>query len=168
MKIMIWLLCVILLSGCAGRVSQPSEITLENALEQVGRGLAKMRNAQGDAKTGMIAESAVVTFNIAADSEGGGDLKLDLSAPAVSDGVGVVGNLNSSQSSNRSNVITVTFKNILVIPKDTVGHSLAIAKAGDEVPSGESLKKFIEGLNMRTFSDQTPMQPIDPRSLEVK
>lgn len=78
----------------------------------------------------MIAESAEVTFKIAADSKSGGKLKIDMSPPAVSDGVGIGGELSADKSSNRSNTVTVKFKNLLTLPKDSIGYAVAGAQIG--------------------------------------
>lgn len=130
MRYFILALSTALLSGCFQQVVKPSEITLVDAMTQVGQGLTAMRQAQGDVKTGMIAESAEVTFKISADQTNGGKLKLDLSPPAVSDGVGAGGELSSERTSARSNTVTVKFKNVLSLPKDSVGFAVAATQIG--------------------------------------
>ncbi len=130
MRYFILAFCAATLSGCFQQIVKPSEITLADAMTQVGQGLTAMRQAQGDVKTGMIAESAEVTFKISADQTSGGKLKLDLSPPAVSDGVGVGGELSSERTSARSNTVTVKFKNVLSLPKDSVGFAVAATQIG--------------------------------------
>ncbi|MGN8247701.1 hypothetical protein [Pseudomonas sp. SMV7] len=130
MKYFILALCAGALSGCFQQIVKPSEITLVDAMTQVGQGLTAMRQAQGDVKTGMIAESAEVTFKISADQTNGGKLKLDLSPPAVSDGVGVGGELSGERIAARSNTVTVKFKNVLALPKDSVGFAVAATQIG--------------------------------------
>lgn len=130
MKHVIWLLCLTPLYGCFQQVAKPSEITLVEAMRQVGEGLSAMRQAQGDVKTGLFAESAEVTFKVAADTKNGGTLKLDLSPPVVSEGVGASAGLSSEKSSSRSNTITVKFKNLLTVPKDTIGYVVAGVQVG--------------------------------------
>ncbi|CAI8793671.1 DUF2242 domain-containing protein [Pseudomonas sp. IT-P12] len=130
MKIILLLSFFIPLSGCLQQVAKPSDITLVQAMTEVGEGLAAMRQAQGDIRTGLIAESAEVTFKISADSTNGGKLKVDLAAPAVSDGVGVGGEISGDSSSGRSNTVTVKFKNLLTLPKDSVGYAVVGAQIG--------------------------------------
>lgn len=129
-KVIFVLLCVVSLTGCFQQVAKPSEITLVEAMRQVGEGLAVMRQAQGDVKTGLFAESAEVTFKVAADAKNGGSLKLDLSPPVVSDGIGLEGGVTAERSSSRSNTITVKFKNLLTVPKDTVGYVVSGVQVG--------------------------------------
>jgi len=112
------------------QVAKPSDITLVQAMKEVGEGLAAMRQAQGDIRTGLIAESAQVTFKISADATNGGKLKVDLAAPAVNDGVGIGGELSADRSSGRSNTVTVNFKNLLTLPKDSVGYAVVGAQIG--------------------------------------
>ncbi|TWC27724.1 MULTISPECIES: hypothetical protein [unclassified Pseudomonas] len=130
MRNLIWMFFLIPLSGCLQQVTKPSEITLVEAMREVGEGLAAMREAQGDVRTGLIAESAEVTFKISADAKNGGKLKVDLAAPAVSDGVGVGGELSAERTSGRSNTVTVKFKNLLTLPKDSVGYAVVGAQIG--------------------------------------
>lgn len=140
--------CAVMLTGCLQQVSKPSEITLVDAMTQVGQGLAAMRAAQGDAKTGLIAETATVTFNIAASSSVDTGLKVDLSAPAVSEGVEAGGTLDSKRASSKSNAVTVTFKNILALPKETVGYVLAGAEDNGK---GTKLERVVDGFDIQLF-----------------
>lgn len=52
MKQVIWMLCLMPLSGCFQQVAKPSDITLVQAMKEVGEGLNAMRKAQGDIKQG--------------------------------------------------------------------------------------------------------------------
>jgi hypothetical protein len=124
------------LSGCLHQVTKPSEITLVEAMKQVGQGLAAMREEQGDVRTGLIAESAEVTFKITADSKSGGELKVDLAAPAVNEGIGAAGGLSGERAGSRSNTVTIKFKNLLTLPKDTIGYMAATAQVNEKVSSG--------------------------------
>jgi hypothetical protein len=136
MKTVIWMVLLLPLPGCFQQVTKPSEITLVEAMKQVGQGLAAMREEQGDIRTGLIAESAEVTFKITADSKSGGELKVDLAAPVVSDGIGVTGSLSGERSGGRSNTVTIKFKNLLTLPKDTIGYMAATAQVNEKVKSG--------------------------------
>lgn len=155
MKKIIWMLLLAPLTGCFHHTAKEnvntetdaSSIDLVEAMRQVGKGLTEMRNAQGGVKTGLIADTATVTFNISADSSYGGKLKVDLSAPIISEGAGIGGEVNSQQESKRSNSVTVTFKNILTIPKDTVGHALATSTATSKEKNG--LLKAMEEMDIQ-------------------
>ena len=106
------------LTGCRtnGVVSKPSDISLEKAMESIGKGFAAMKKAEGDTRTGLYPDTAQVTFNISAGSSKSGGLNVDLSASAgpqipVSGKVG--GSISNSSTAQRANQITITFKNIL-------------------------------------------------------
>lgn len=150
-KVIFVFLCAVSLTGCFQQVSKPSEITLVEAMTQVGKGLAAMRSEQGDAKTGLIAETATVTFNIAASSDSNTGLKVDLSPPAVSEGVEAGGTLDSKRASSRSNAVTVTFKNILALPKETVGYVLA---GTEDNGKGTKLERVVDEFDIQIFLDQ--------------
>ena len=85
--------------GCSsGRVvSQPSQITLEEAMASVGRGLCSMRQAQGDLRTALIPSEISVTFNIAASGTDTGKLYVDVSSYPVGGGTGKFGTEVSSE-----------------------------------------------------------------------
>lgn len=140
MKKILWMLSVLPLAGCLQTQStKPSDITLVRAMADVGEGLNAMRVAQGGVKTGLLVESAVVTFSISADSTATSGLKVDLAAPAISEGVGVHGDAGLTSVSKRSNVVTVTFRNILALPKDTVAQSTATISDDDKKTRLQSL-----------------------------
>lgn len=117
--------------GCAAFTSEdlakPSEVTLEQALKSVGAGLYKMREAQNDMKTGLIASSVDVTFKLAASAKESGKLTIDLSKSATTDPTtksqAIGGEKSGESSAARSNEISVKFVNILTIPKDTLAHT---------------------------------------------
>lgn len=116
------------LSGCSlfQPVTQPSEVTLEKALESVGKGLTLMRVAQGDMKTGMIASDVTVTLNLAASRNAGGKLTVDLGRDnpgTVVTSQKVGGSVEATSVQSRSNMITIKFVNIMTIPKDTLAYS---------------------------------------------
>tara|TARA_B100000530_G_C15928665_1_gene475973 strand:+ start:1358 stop:1900 length:543 start_codon:yes stop_codon:yes gene_type:complete len=125
------------LAGCASisppDLVKPSEVTLEQALASVGAGLYQMKEQQKDMKTGLIAESVEVTFNLAASAEDSGRLTIDLTksvaAEELTRGREIGAEQTSSSNSSRSNAITIKFKNILTIPKDTLVH----AKSPDDL-----------------------------------
>jgi len=106
------------LIGCCTNevVSKPSDISLEKAMESIGKGFAAMKTAEGNSRTGLYPDTAQVTFNISAGSSKSGGLNVDLSASAgpqipVSGTVG--GSISNNSTAQRANQITITFKNIL-------------------------------------------------------
>jgi hypothetical protein len=112
--------------GCATRVvSNPSRITLDEALATVARGLVRMHQieqaeaaklGQTNFLTGLVPAEADVTFTIAASGSDSSKLYLELS-PVPSAGPGKAGaELGSSYEASRGNQITIKFKNILLEP----------------------------------------------------
>jgi len=117
------------MSGCASFtpvkvVGDPSEVTVEEALKSVGKGLNEMRLAIGENKTGLVTAEVIVNFKLAASAKDAGKLTVDLSVPIASAGAAGSGKLGASaeQSSegSRSNEITIKFVNLLLLPKDTL------------------------------------------------
>ena len=111
-----------LLASCArGIVSKPSSITLESAMESVGRGLVRMKHAQVEENggkpfsSGLVASEAECTFNIAASGNDNGKLYVEMSPiPASTPIAGKVGGeVGSSYTASRGNQITVKFRTIL-------------------------------------------------------
>jgi hypothetical protein len=117
------------LSGCAslspGKVTgDPSEVTVENALKSVGRGLAEMRAEIGKQKTGLIPSEITVNFKLAASAKDASKLTVDLSVPLTSGGAAgtakVGGEIGGSSEGSRGNEITIKFVNLLTLGKDTL------------------------------------------------
>lgn len=137
---------VVLLSGCSSmypkEVANPKEITLEQALADVGSGLRKLHEEQKGVKTGLIADSVEITFNVKASANEDNKLTIDLSrdivVPEVTSHQAVGGEAKSHAEGVRENTITIKFKNIVTLPKD----SLAANKSPDEV--GKLIETFKE------------------------
>lgn len=119
---------VVLLSGCSSmypkEVANPNEISLEEALAEVGTGLALLHEKQKGVKTGLIAESMEITFHLKASANEDNKLTLDLSrditVPEVTSHQAVSGEAKSHAEGLRENSITIRFKNILTLPKETL------------------------------------------------
>lgn len=127
------ILGVLLLTGCCstGNISKPSNITLVDALKQVGAGLADFKAAEleevstnqylkkqfksGDFTTGIFPSEVDVTFNIAASASSGNQLTIDLngSAPGVPVSGGISNTSSSSSTASRGNQITLKFMSAL-------------------------------------------------------
>lgn len=101
------------LVGCASQVvPRPGTITLEDAMRSVGQGIVEMRKAQGEVKTGLLADEVTVVFNVSATGEQGGRLYLEMSPVVVPAGK-AGGELTSKYVAQRGNQVTVKLKNII-------------------------------------------------------
>lgn len=127
-------LCAVVPTGCASlrpsALVTPSEVTLENALEEVGRGLKKMYDAEQGLKVGLIPSEIEVKFNLAASAKDSGKLTIDLSKSVpepIKKETKVGGSIEQSSEGERSNTMTVKFVNILMIPKDTLAQTKSSA-----------------------------------------
>lgn len=126
--IVIPILAALLLTGCCStdNVAKPSNITLVNALRDVGTGLAEMKAAElatfatnkvlnpggtNDFITGLFPAEVDVTFNVTAGAANGNQLSLDLnaSAPSVPVGGKISDTYSTSSTAARGNQITVKF-----------------------------------------------------------
>jgi hypothetical protein len=122
-------LCAALLfTGCVStnNVAKPSNITLVNALREVGSGLAEMKAAEittfatnkvlnpsgtNDFITGLFPAEVDVTFNVTAGASNGNQLSIDLnaSAPSVRVGGKISDTYSTSSTAARGNQITLKF-----------------------------------------------------------
>jgi hypothetical protein len=117
------------LAGCAGKavIPEPGKITLENAMRDVGQGLVAMREAQGNLRTGLIADEVTVTFNISATGVDNSKLYIEatpiLTKPEIGGKVG--GEAGTSYTAVRGNQIIIKMKNLMtadtshIVGKDT-------------------------------------------------
>jgi hypothetical protein len=92
-------------------------------MESVGKGLAKMREAEGGLRTGLIADEVQVTFNISASGTDSSKLYVEMTpipaTPAIGGKAGA--ELSNSITAQRGNQITIKFKNIMTAStKDTL------------------------------------------------
>ncbi len=137
-----WLLVPILptLFGCASKqvVSEPSEITLENAVSAVVKALKQLQETEKDIGTGLIPSEVVLTFNITASGTDDQNLRLEL-APSNSNQSAKWGTeATSTASADRGNQITITFSNLLLADDKT----LIANKTPEEIKASiETLKE---------------------------
>jgi NTP-dependent ternary system trypsin peptidase co-occuring protein len=101
--------------GCASQQSQPSKITLEDAMRSVGRGVSALKDAEGGMQMGMIPSEITVTFNITASAEDSSKIYLDLNPSVVKAGV----EAGSKTSTTRGNQITIKLQHLFLLPKDS-------------------------------------------------
>lgn len=123
-------LCATGLGGCASfrpiDVVNPSEVTLENAMGEVGKGLKAMLKERGEQPFGLIPASAEIQFRIAADAKDKSKLVLDMSRSATpantSQDTKLGSELSQESGGTRDNTITVKFVNLLTIPQHTLAY----------------------------------------------
>jgi hypothetical protein len=123
---------LLLIGGCStDKVAQPSNITLVNALHDVGAGLAALKAAEletvatntylqprygtNDFITGLFPSEVDVTFNVTAGAANSSQLCLDLNAsvPGAPVSGGAAGTVASSSTAARGNQITLKFNSVL-------------------------------------------------------
>jgi len=143
---------LIFAGGCANHVvSDPGKITLEEAMESLGRGFVRLKKAQREEnggspfKTGLLPSEAEVTFNISASAEDTSKLYVEVTKTPLNRSKTSGGEIGSTHTSSRGNQVTVKFRNI-AFSKTTKN-----AKAGtvtiEGVTDPEVLKKVVEALN---------------------
>jgi hypothetical protein len=104
----------VLLTGCASVVvPQPAQITIQEAMKQVGEGLKSMKEAQGGLRTGLVPDELEVTFNVTASGEQGGKLTLEATPIVTVPNIGGKAELSNAYTAKRSNQITLKLKNIM-------------------------------------------------------
>jgi hypothetical protein len=144
-KAVIVLVSLPFLSACQGygsiyNVAKPSELTVDQALDNIGSGLAKMRNRIQDGKgkqVGLLVDEVQVTLNVTADAHRKDTLVIDASAPILispAAGKGEIKATNTSENSDnasRSNQITIKFKNWYTAQLNQCATSAVGPKPGD-------------------------------------
>ncbi len=124
-----------MVAGCGGTkwiVPEPSNITLEAAMESVGKGLKQMKDAQGNIKTGLLPSEVTVTFNVTASATDTKSLHIAVStpqAPQVPVSGSITSDLSTAITANRGNSITIKFTNLLYTPTG----QLLTDKSADEI-----------------------------------
>jgi len=129
-------LCLLLcLSSCAAfspkDVANPTNLTVENALTDVGRGFAGMKTElrKSDVKLGLFPCKVTVNLNVTASADQGGKLVVDAStAPTSTAATTQINTLTASGHVEQTNTSTATRGNTVVVemysvactPKDTL------------------------------------------------
>jgi hypothetical protein len=134
---------VLCISACAtGQiVPKPSDITLEEAMKSVGKGLTEMKEAQGDMRTGLLPSEVTVSFNVTASASDSKKLAVSFSSPQMPQvpvSGSITGDTSSAISASRGNVITIKFTNLLFAPKDQL---ITMKQAADIDGILDTLKK---------------------------
>ncbi len=119
-----WLLVPILpaLISCASKqvVSEPSEITLENAVAAVVKALKQLQETEKDVGTGLIPSEVVLTFDITASGTDDQKLRLELTPPNAAQAATGSSEATATSSASRGNKITITFSNLLLADEKTL------------------------------------------------
>ncbi len=120
------------------------EITLNEALANVGKSLESLQEAQGSNKSGLLPSEIEVTFSIASSESQNGGLVVDLSAPSASPfgSLSVKGNQNDATETKKSNTVTIKFSNVLSL----LGKNINITSPSDLCELYETLRK--QGINI--------------------
>jgi len=123
------------LSGCATRgvIPEPGKITLEEAMEEVAKGLNKMYDIGKDyPKTGLTPAEVTVVFNVSASATDKGKLYIEAGATTL-DVLQITkagAEMGSEIQASRGNQVTVKFTNLfLSASKD----SLIMVKTPEEI-----------------------------------
>jgi hypothetical protein len=118
----------------ADYLSEPSAITLDQAMEQVTNGLQKMVGKRMEAEEegvyqqlGLHASEVIITFNVTGSSTADGKLFVDLvgsnSPPPLALGR-LGGEAGTVETASRGNQITIRFVNLLFATPDTLAGTL--------------------------------------------
>ena len=122
------ILFTFILSACASFkpkdiVPVPSNLTVSEALKDIGTGFNSLRNELGDNKLGMFPCVITVNLKVTASAEDSSKLVLDMSATAPSRSSTANLTAGASSEAERDNTIRVEIYNPGCLPKDTLGYS---------------------------------------------
>lgn len=125
-------------------VSQPSNIGIENALSQVGRGFGRMKQSLGDTQLGLYPCKITINLNVTASANESGKLVLDLQASpptnALNASASAKGEATAGAEAKRGNSMVVEMYNPLCLPPSTLAYEkpdkypLIIENIPDEEP----------------------------------
>jgi hypothetical protein len=126
-------------------------------MRDVGYGLVEMRKAQGELRTGLIADEVTVTFNISAAGEDTNKLYVEvtpiLTKPEIGGKVG--GEIGSKYTAQRGNQIVIKLKNIMTA--DTSN----ISKNDHEITKLKEMVEFIKIQGAGPIYDQSTKEPLN-------
>jgi len=167
-------------SACStDRVAKPGNVTLVEALHDVGAGLAAFKAAElemvatnaylqhaygtnGDFITGLMPTELDVTFNVTESASKKNELALDLHAPVVATVGGKLGDTFDSQSAvARGNQVTLKFSSIFFSSTTTTttstnGAKVAVEQKLTDPKTLEAFSKII-GLDDEAVTNQSPV-----------
>lgn len=136
-----------ILTGCGTytprQVAEPSSITLRKAVFDVATTLRDVQSVTPpDKKTGMMADEATVTFNIAASSKTTNSGELSISNVPLAKGAvtGSIGTENISEGST-GNQIIIKFKNIATADMSKGIYSVVSSRSPSKTETSKDEKK---------------------------
>lgn len=152
-RCLLLLILPLLFLGCATvSAPKPGKITLEDALESVGRGLVKMKKGELEENngkefiTGLMPSEAEVVFNISASNSTENKLYVELTPVSASPVQGKAGgSTGTSESVSRGNQITIKFRNI-VFNKTVKAEKDGKTETTEGIIEGDKLEKFLDAV----------------------
>jgi hypothetical protein len=105
---------VVVLGGCASfaptDIAKPSDITVQNALADIGDGLTQMKQKidAGGHNFGLLADEVTIELKVGANAKEGGKLAIDVGRSNIA----LNGEVTKSAEADRANTITIKFKNL--------------------------------------------------------
>jgi len=165
-------------AGCStDRVAKPSNVTLVEALRDVGAGLAAFKAAElemvdtnaylrqaygtnGDFITGLMPSELDVTFNVTESASDKNELALDLHTPTVVTAAGAkLGNtLDTQAAASRGNQVTLKFNSIFFSPTTVTTSSTNGSKVSVEtrVTDPKTLEAFCRIIGLGDTTTNPP------------
>ena len=129
-------LCSTLLTACASltppQVADPKDITISEAMKEIGAGFAAMDNELESRVLGLYPCKVKVTLNVKASAKDAGKLVLDLSTkPRVLEGLETPADpaakarleKSGEAAAERGNTVDIEMYNPGCLPKDTLGYA---------------------------------------------
>ena len=128
-------LCVTMLTGCAsiapGEVVEPKDVTVEKALEDIGKGFSAMKRELDRQVLGVYPCVIIVSLNLKASAEDSGKLIVDgTTKPRILEGmnspaapaVNARFESGGTSSAERGNTIAIEMYSPGCLPKGTLGY----------------------------------------------
>ncbi len=110
------------LGGCASYapvdIAKPSEITVENALNDIANGLVSMKKnlVASDYNFGLLADEIDIELKLGVSAKDGSKLALDVGRTLPSVTASLKGEMSKDSSADKSNTIKIKLKNVLTAP----------------------------------------------------
>ncbi len=165
------ILIIALLPGCASMlprdVVEPKDVTVSEALKDIGKGFANLDTELGDKVLGVYPCKITVNLNLKASAEDKGKIVIDLSTkPRVAEGISTpldpAAKANFERSgeaaAERGNTISVEMYNPACLPNNTLGYEKP--EKIDDAMEGMAITKEQAGkfYNIHTRTKEKPAQ----------
>jgi|CXWL01.1.fsa_nt_gi hypothetical protein len=115
LKMLFFTFPCVLMSSCSTTqvITNPKEITLQDAMKSIGEGFVALADSEGPIKTGLIASEVTVIFNISATATNSSKLNLEIGSPQNSPVTAKASDeMSSTATGSRGNQITIKFVNL--------------------------------------------------------